>query len=116
MARKGNFWAGILVGAAAGAVTALLYAPKKGEELRHDIQYKAREAGKKAGEAWGDAKHRTSEAAGRAQERVQTAVGKGREWVGTGQERIRQAVSMGHQAAEEKRKELEAEMSEEPKE
>ena len=116
MTRKGNFWLGLMVGAAAGAVTALLYAPKKGDELRHDIQDRAKDVGTKAGEAWGDMKQKTTDAAGKAQEQVQTAVGKSREWIGTGQQRIREAVSMGRRAAEEKRKELEAEMAEKEQE
>ena len=112
MARKGNFWLGMIVGAAAGAVTALLYAPKKGEELRHDIQDRAKDVGRKAGEAWGDMKQKTTDAAGKAQQQVQTAVGKSREWMGTGQQRIREAVTIGRRAAEEKRKELESELEE----
>ena len=112
MTRKGNFWLGLVIGAATGAVTALLYAPKKGEELRHDISDKAREAGRKAGEAWGDVKEKTTEMAGKAGEQVQTAVEKSREWMGTGQHRIREALTVGRRAAEEKRKELEAEMTE----
>jgi gas vesicle protein len=101
MARKGNFWLGMIVGAAAGAVTALLYAPKKGDELRHDISDRARDVGRKAGEAWGDMKQKTTDAAG-----------KSREWMGTGQQRIREAVTIGRRAAEEKRKELESELEE----
>ena len=113
MTRKGNFWLGLMVGAATGAVTALLYAPKKGEDLRYDISDKAREAGRKAGEAWGDVKEKTTEMTGRAQERVQMAVGKSREWVGTGRQRLREAVSTGRHAAEEKRRELESELEKE---
>ena len=36
-----NFLAGVLLGGMAGAVTALLFAPKAGWETRHQIQQKA---------------------------------------------------------------------------
>ena len=85
---------GMIVGAAAGAVTALLYAPKPGTEVRHHIKSGAREAGRKAGEAWGGVKERTSAMAR------------------TARERTRGAVRAGRRAAEEKRKELEAELEE----
>lgn len=105
-----------MVGAAAGAVTALFYAPKKGEELRHDVGAKAREVGRKAGEAWGDMKQGTASVA-------RTATGKAREAIGKGQHRFRQyksrvqeAIAAGRQAAEEKRAELEAQVEEKTRE
>lgn len=110
MARRGNFWLGILVGAVAGAVTALLYAPKKGDELRHDIGDSAREVGRKAGQAWSDAKDRTSEMASGVRERVQQVAGRGREFVETGRTRLREAVHVGREAAEERRRELQEEL------
>lgn len=101
MASKRNFWLGMMVGAAAGAATALLYAPKRGEELRHDISEKASDAGRKAGQAWGSVKESTSKVASRS-----------REMIDSGRSRVAEAMRAGHKAAEEKRKELKAEMEE----
>jgi gas vesicle protein len=105
----------MIVGAAAGAVTALMYAPKPGAEFRHNIQAKAREAGKKAGEAWSDVKDSTSSMARVARERTQQTVGKSKEMLQTYKGRVREAVQSGREAAEHKRKELEAELEEEEK-
>jgi gas vesicle protein len=41
MQKIGNFLLGLLVGALAGAVLGLLFAPSSGEELRQDIQTRA---------------------------------------------------------------------------
>ena len=41
--KKGGFAAGALLGAAVGAVAALLYAPKSGEETRADLKKKAQD-------------------------------------------------------------------------
>ena len=112
MAQKGNFWLGMVIGAAAGAATALLYAPKRGEELRHDISEKASDAGRKAGQAWGSVKQSTSTAARSVKERTQQAVGKGQEIMQDYKGRMCEAVQSGRETAEEKRKELKAEMEE----
>lgn len=101
MARGNNFWLGMMVGAAAGAITALLYAPKSGEKMRHDIKESARETGKKAGEAWGGVKERTSKMAG-----------KSRRMMEYGKSRVAEAVRAGRQAAEEKGREMRAELEE----
>ena len=104
MARGGKFWLGMIIGAAAGTVTALLYAPKRGEEMRHDISARTKEAGRKAGEAWGSMKERSSEMVGKGQEIAQTAGA-----------RVSEAVRAGHQAAKERCKELKAKLGEESK-
>jgi YtxH-like protein len=49
------FFLGILIGAAAGAVIAVLTTPKPGREMRDDIAEKARDAAEKAREAAGGA-------------------------------------------------------------
>lgn len=43
--RSGAFWAGVLTGAAVGAVVALLYAPKPGPEVREDVAEGVRKIG-----------------------------------------------------------------------
>ena len=47
----GSFFAGMILGAIAGAVVALLTAPKRGSEMRHDLGVKADEIATKAKEA-----------------------------------------------------------------
>ena len=44
--RKGGFFVGAAIGAVVAGVTALLFAPKAGEELREDIANKAKEVSK----------------------------------------------------------------------
>ncbi|MFA6665633.1 MAG: YtxH domain-containing protein [Armatimonadota bacterium] len=120
---SGRFWLGILVGAAAGAATALLYAPKTGEELRHDIGTMAKDTGKKAGATWENIKSGASEtakkaqekarqAAGTAQEKVQQAAKKGGSVTSTWRSRAKEAVEAGKEAAEAKRLQMEAELKE----
>ena len=108
MARKGEFWLGMIVGAAAGAVGALLYAPKSGPETRREIRHAAREAGRKAGAAWGDVKERTSEMACDVQEGMQQAADKSRHAMEDIGARMRKAVKAGRRASEEKLDELQA--------
>lgn len=108
--REGKFWLGMVVGAAAGAVSALLFAPKSGTEIRSDIGDTAKQAGRKAGEAWGDVKDRTVSMASSVKDKVQSAASKGGEMVASGRERIGDAVEAGKDAAEQKREELEKEM------
>lgn len=43
MKSTGSFFSGLLIGAAAGAVIALLYAPEKGEVVRGEIKKKVKE-------------------------------------------------------------------------
>ncbi|HEX6141053.1 MAG TPA: YtxH domain-containing protein [Candidatus Limnocylindria bacterium] len=49
------FFVGLLVGAAAGAIIALLTAPKAGRQMRDELGVKARDAAEKAREAAGNA-------------------------------------------------------------
>jgi gas vesicle protein len=48
----GAFFLGLLLGAAAGAVVALLTTPKRGEEMRHELTSKADELATKAKDEW----------------------------------------------------------------
>lgn len=110
---RGNFWAGLIVGAAAGAISGLLLAPKSGSAMREDIAGSAKEAGKKAGEAWGSVKDRSSQMAGGAKDHVVMAARKGGEMADTAWGRARNAVKAGREAANEKHQELEAKFEEE---
>lgn len=58
---SGGFWLGTLAGGVAGSIVALLFAPKSGKELRHDISSGAQ----KAGETTLSAANRAGEATGR---------------------------------------------------
>ena len=48
----GAFFLGLLVGAAAGAIVALLTAPRRGEEMRRELGERAEEIATKAKEEW----------------------------------------------------------------
>ena len=112
MARRGNFWLGMMVGAAAGVVTALFYAPKRGDEMRSDMRHAANRTGAKAKEVWGDTKEQASKAVGAVADRSKEMMINCREIMDTGASRVREAVISGREAADEKRLELEAEMEE----
>lgn len=67
----GSFFLGLLIGAAAGAIVALLTTPKRGTEMRHDLGAKADELATKARDEWvpifqrGDGTNGHAEAASR---------------------------------------------------
>lgn len=107
-----DFWAGLLIGTAAGAAGALLSAPKSGAELREDISSGAHDMGRKAGEAWGDVKDKTSKAATGAKDKVVLAARKGGSVVDSTFDRARGAVKAGKEAAAQKQKELQLELEE----
>ncbi len=48
----GAFFLGLLLGAAAGAIVALLTTPKRGDEMRHELGTKADELASKARDEW----------------------------------------------------------------
>lgn len=58
------------VGAAVGALVALLLAPKPGKELRAELGEKAKEAGEKVKEAAGHAREKASQWVAQARERL----------------------------------------------
>jgi gas vesicle protein len=62
----GVFLAGLLMGAAIGAGLALLFAPKKGSELRDQIAESARKARESARDAYRHAAEKAGAAASRA--------------------------------------------------
>lgn len=112
MTRQGNFWLGVLIGTATGAVSALLLAPKCGEEMRSDIQSKARETGRKAGEAWSDVKEGAAGAARSTGERARSMVGHGKDMVSSARGRAKEAFSAGREAAEQKKHDMESQIQE----
>jgi gas vesicle protein len=71
----GAFLAGLLMGAAIGAGLALLFAPKKGSELRGQIAESAKKARESAREAYAQASQKASAAASRAVSEVERIVG-----------------------------------------
>jgi gas vesicle protein len=111
--KEKNFWAGLLIGAAAGVAGALLCAPKSGSEVREDISGAAQDMGRKAGAAWGDVKDRTSKMAVGAKDKVTMAARKGGEVAGSTWDRAKEAVHAGKEAAAEKQKQLQLDLQEE---
>ncbi|RPJ69478.1 MAG: YtxH domain-containing protein [Acidobacteria bacterium] len=71
----GKILTAFLVGAAAGAAVALLFAPATGKETREFITEKAREGREKAAEA----ARQTREALARQRETITSAIERGRE-------------------------------------
>jgi gas vesicle protein len=71
----GKVLTAFLVGAAAGAAAALLFAPAAGKETREFLTEKAREGREKAGEA----AQKTREALTRQRETISAAIERGRE-------------------------------------
>ena len=62
----GAFFLGLLVGAAAGAIVALLTAPQRGEEMRRELGERAEEIATKAKEEWVPIFQRATNGAGDA--------------------------------------------------
>ncbi len=67
----GAFLAGLLMGAAIGAGLALLFAPKKGSELRNQLAESARKTRESAREAYQQAAEKVSQAAARTASEVE---------------------------------------------
>lgn len=112
MTKNGSFWIGMLVGAAAGATTALLTTPKRGSEMREGISQGAQGVGRKAGAAWGDVKDRASSIADSARGMVTQTAGKTKEAATSAKSRAQDAVQAGRQASEAKRQEMQEELEE----
>ena len=70
MEKAKGFVAGLLVGSAIGAGTALLKAPRSGEETRKQIQKKATEAQNKAGDTVQQVRKRAEEIGDQVTERT----------------------------------------------
>lgn len=76
---KSLFW-GVLAGSVVGSVTALLFAPKPGKELRKDIAEGTAEAVDKVQTIAGQASEKTTEIYGKAKDAVVTVAHEVKEW------------------------------------
>lgn len=72
----------LLIGIGAGAVTALLLAPKSGQQLRKDIRRR-----------YDDARDAIEDIAEEAKERVEEVIERGSDWVGEVEESTRKRVA-----------------------
>ncbi|MNO44758.1 YtxH-like protein [compost metagenome] len=72
---KAWLW-GAAIGTVVGSVTALLFAPKAGRELRKDIADGARQVGEKTQEVAGKVSEKTQEVASKVSEKTQEVAGK----------------------------------------
>lgn len=72
---KGWLW-GAAIGTLVGSVTALLFAPKSGKELRKDISDGARQVGEKTQEVASKVSEKTQEVAGKVSEKTHEVAGK----------------------------------------
>ena len=99
----------LLIGAGIGATLALLFAPKKGSELRGDIadytrkgieaaNEGARKLGERAGEYYETGRAQAVEAYGTAREKVGEVYGTAREKVGEAYGAAREKISKGAEA------------------
>ncbi len=76
---KSLLW-GILAGSVVGSVTALLFAPKAGKELRKDIAEGTTEAAHKVQEIAGAASDKSTELYSKAKDAVESVVSEVKEW------------------------------------
>lgn len=76
---KSLLW-GILAGSVVGSVTALLFAPKAGKELRKDIAEGTAEAAHKVQEIAGAASDKSTELYSKAKDAVESVVIEVKEW------------------------------------
>ncbi|MEC0172667.1 YtxH domain-containing protein [Paenibacillus graminis] len=76
---KSLLW-GILAGSVVGSVTALLFAPKAGKELRKDIAEGTTEAAHKVQEIAGAASDKSTELYSKAKDAVESVVIEVKEW------------------------------------
>lgn len=99
----GGFIAGLIVGAIAGGVAALLLGQ---DETRDRLAGKAREAGSLAMDATGDLRERVSDVTSQWQSSVSELYERGRQVVDGARANVEAAVSEGKAAAEQTRDEL----------
>lgn len=108
-----GFFAGLLVGAVAGA--ALAYVIMQ-EEARDAIIGKAREAGNLAMDATGDLRGRVADVAGTLQESAADLYARGKNVVDSARSNVNAAVDEGQTTAERVRDELSSESQSSPSE
>ena len=74
---RGRIAVPFLLGAAAGAVAALLFAPKTGEDLRGNIADSVSEGGRRLSAQGKDLKQRVQKAVGQAQDQTREVIDMG---------------------------------------
>lgn len=103
-----NKLAYFLIGFGFGAVTALLFAPKSGRELREEIAETTRKGVDKASETYQTTRERAKELAATGREKATGAIEEAKERVSGERSRLSAAIDAGKQAyREEKQKVLE---------
>jgi len=112
MSEKREFVLGVLVGAAVGAVAALLYAPQGGEETRDLIRQKSTEARDKVTGVAGNVKETVTHKAEEIKTSTRDLVDRGRGYVEQKKSQVTAAVDAGKQAFTKKKSELETEVNE----
>lgn len=100
----GRFFAGLLVGAVAGAVAAVIFTQ---EDTRDRLAGKAREAGGLAMDATGDLREKVGGVTSAWQSSVSDLYEKGRQVVESARSNLDAAVAEGQNAAQATREELE---------
>lgn len=110
--KQGSGFAAFMLGAAVGAVTALLFAPKSGRETQQDLRDGARRlregAEERIGEIRGGVERGYQKARAEVEDRVETA----RDTVRDRRERAEEALKAGKDAASRARSDLEKRVAE----
>lgn len=99
----GDFMAGLVFGAVAGSVIALLSAPQSGEETRGLITDKSRDLRNKAMDTVDMAKDKTGKVIAEGRDKVETVVSRAKE-------RVDEVRGLGEDMAHDTREELSQEM------
>lgn len=92
---------GLLIGGAIGAVTALLFAPRSGEEIRDDIRNKAMEYRERLDDTVSQAKSKANELTDRAKDKADELRHRGKEVADEQLERASHAAQTGRKKVQE---------------
>ena len=110
--RRGSGFVAFLWGAAVGAVAALLFAPRSGEETQRELREGARRFREEAEEKLTDLKGSLEDGYVRAREEVEDRVETARRTVEDRQRRAEEALKAGKDAARRARSDLEQRVAE----
>lgn len=110
--RRGTGVAAFLWGAAVGAVVALLFAPKSGEETQRELREGARRMREGAGEKLTELRGTIEEGYTRARDGVEDRVESARQSVEGRQRQAGEAIKAGKEAARRARSDLEQRVAE----
>lgn len=110
--KHGSGLAGFVLGAAVGAVTALLLAPKSGRETQEDLREGARRLRDGAEERYGELRGSVERSYDRAREEIEDRVESVRDTVRDRRDRAEEALKAGKEAATRARSDLEARVAE----